>query len=233
VEAGPAPLAAALPAPLGLHTAGWYARAGVDLVLREAVTVVEADRVNLASGRSLAADVVVCAVGVRPDTAWLHGSGVPLGRTGAVEVDETLATGTPGVVAVGDCAAWLSRRYGARLHVEHWDTALHGPAAATATLLGAPTAYDPVPYFWSEQLGHTLQYVGHHAGADSVVERPAATGDPDSWIVFWVSGDRLVAALACDRPRDLVQARRLAEREVPVDSRRLADPSVAVRDTLA
>ena len=73
----------------------------------------------------------------------------------------------PGVVAVGDCAAWWSRRYGQRLRVEHWDTALHAPTVAAATAARTPgEPYDPVPYFWSDQFGHTLQYVGHRSETD-------------------------------------------------------------------
>ena len=51
--------------------------------------------------------------------------------------------------------------------------------------------------------------------------------DGERWAAFWLAGDRLVAALTVDRPRDLVQARRLMERGATVDADRLADPAVA------
>ena len=131
----------------------------------------------------------------------------------------------PGVWAVGDAAAWTSARYGCRMHVEHWDNALHSPAVAATTLLGGDATWDPVPYFWSEQWGHMVQYAGHHAGADRVVWRE----DGDTWAAFWLTGDRITAALAVDRPRDLVQARRLMESGASVDSAVLADPSMPVK----
>ena len=101
------------------------------------------------------------------------------------------------------------------MHVEHWDDALHAPAVAAANVLGGDTVHDPVPYIWSEQLGRYLQYAGQHADADRLIWR----GDPDSdstWAVCWLQKDRLVAVLAVDRPRDLVQGRRLSAAGTPI-----------------
>ena len=111
--------------------------------------------------------------------------------------------------------------------VEHWDNALHSPTVAAANALGGAEVWDPVPYFWSEQWGRMVQYAGRHDGADTVVWRE----EGERWAAFWLNGERLVAALAVDRPRDLVQARKLMERDADVDRDRLADPSVAVRDS--
>jgi 3-phenylpropionate/trans-cinnamate dioxygenase ferredoxin reductase subunit len=225
VEAGPAPLAA-LPREVGVLAIPWYARLGIDLRLDTEVTAVERDLVRLSSGEELAADVALVAVGAAPDTDWLAGSGVELHE--GVLVDEHLATSRPGVVAVGDCVARWSPRYDTRLRVEHWDDALHGPTVAVATLLGRPAVYDPVPYFWSDQLGHTLQWAGFARGADSVVRR-GEPGDPDGWAFCWLAGRRLIAMLTVDRPRDLIQGRRRIAADAEPDPARLADPAVAVK----
>src|SRR5690242_14688509 len=55
VEAGPAPLAAAVGAPVGAHTARWYAEAGVDLRVATAVEAVRPGGLALAGGEWLAA----------------------------------------------------------------------------------------------------------------------------------------------------------------------------------
>src|SRR6185437_3518906 len=148
-----------------------------------------------------------------------------------VAVDSQLRTSVPGVYAVGDCAAFWSGRYGRRLRFEHWDVALHAPTVAAANITGGDEAYDPVPYFWSEQFGRMVQYVGYHGAADRLVWR----GDPaaQKWAVAWLAADRLVALLTVSLPRDLLQGRRVIESGAPVDAARLADPAVAVRDTVA
>jgi len=229
VEAGPAPLASAIGAPVGAQTARWYAAAGVDLRVATAVEAVQPGGLALAGGEQIAADEIVTAVGVRPVTGWLDGSGVRLEN--GVAVDAGLRSSRPGVYAVGDCAAFESRRFSRRLRVEHWDVALHMPEVAAANVLGGDEAYDPVPYFWSEQFGRMLQYVGYHGGAESLVWR----GDPagPTWAACWLAGGRLVAMLTVDRPRDLLQGRRLIASADPVDVCRLTDPAIPVKAAAA
>ena len=100
--------------------------------------------------------------------------------------------------------AFWSLRYRRRLRFEHWDVALRAPAVAAANLLGGAETYDPVPYFWSEQFGRMIQYIGFHGGADRMLLR----GDPAArqWSACWLAGDLLVALLAVNSPRDLAQA---------------------------
>jgi 3-phenylpropionate/trans-cinnamate dioxygenase ferredoxin reductase component len=229
VEAGPAPLAGAVGAPVGAQTTRWYAAAGVDLKVATAVEAVQPGGLALAGGEWLAADEVVTAVGVRPATGWLDGSGLRLEN--GVAVDPGLRASRPGVYAVGDCAAFESRRFGRRLRVEHWDVALHMPEVAAANVAGGDEAYDPVPYFWSEQFGRMMQYVGHHGGADHLVWR----GDPaePTWAAAWLADGRLVAMLTVGRPRDMLQGRRLIDSGAPVDVSRLTDPAVPVKAAAA
>jgi 3-phenylpropionate/trans-cinnamate dioxygenase ferredoxin reductase component len=158
---------------------------------------------------------------------WLADSGVTLDN--GVAVDPGLRTSLPGVYAAGDCAAFESVRFSKRLRVEHWDTALHAPEVVAANILGGSEVYDPVPYFWSEQFGRMLQYAGHHTAADRLIWR----GDPqaDSWTACWLStGGRLTGVLTVNRPRDLIQGRRLIAAAAEVDITRLPDPAVQLKD---
>ncbi len=107
--------------------------------------------------------------------------------------------------------------------------ALHAPEVAAANLLGGAEVYDPVPYFWSEQFGRMVQYVGYHGGAGRLLYR----GDPAAdqhWGAAWLDGDRLIALLTVGLPRDLLQGRRVIGSGAAVDPAKLADPAVPVRD---
>src|SRR5262252_2110270 len=236
LEAAPAPLAGALGVEAGSRTVPWYSAAGVDLRLSQPVESVEHGGIALPGGGWLAADEVVTAVGVRPEVGWLAGSGMVLEN--GVAVDEGLRATVPGVFAAGDCAAFWSRRFGGRIRVEHWDSAIHAPEVAAANILGGSDRYDPVPYFWSEQFGRMVQYCGQHSPGDKLLWR----GDTDGrdWTACWLTGDppagtgeRLAAVLAVARPRDLLQGRRLIASGAPVDRARLADPAVPLRDAAA
>jgi 3-phenylpropionate/trans-cinnamate dioxygenase ferredoxin reductase component len=236
VEAATAPLAGALGGDVGSVTVPWYADAGVDLLLGQPVESVEHEGIVLPGGGWLPADLTVVAVGVRPQVGWLAGS--PVRLENGVAVDGRLRTSAPGVYAAGDCAAFVSARYGRRLRVEHWDNALHAPRVVAANILGGDETYDPVPYFWSEQFGRMVQYAGHHSGADRLIWR----GDPADreWAACWLAGpgtadgagERLVALLTVGRPRDLLQGRRVIAAGGAVDPGRLSDPAIPVRDAV-
>ncbi|MBC6461265.1 NAD(P)/FAD-dependent oxidoreductase [Actinomadura sp. HBU206391] len=228
VEAADTPLEGAVGPEIGACTAPWYGEAGVELRCGVRVAAVESGGLALAGGEWIDADEVVVGVGVRPEVGWLAGSGLDLDD--GVVVDASLRTSRPEIVAVGDCAAWWSARYGRRLRVEHWDTALNAPEVAAAALLGEESTYDPVPYFWSEQFGRMVQYAGHHQDAERLVMR----GDPGKagWAACWLSGTRLEAIVTVNRPRDLVQARRIMTAGTAVDPDAVADPEVPIRNAV-
>ncbi|MEU2456782.1 FAD-dependent oxidoreductase [Streptomyces sp. NPDC012473] len=228
VEAADRPLAGTMPAEVAAPMADWYAESGAELLTGARVARVEEGAVHLADGRVIPAGAVVVGIGARPATGWLAGSGIVLGPDGSVTTDCSLRTSLPDVRAVGDCASFPSARYGERLLVHHWDNALQGPRTVAAALAGgAETAYDPVPYFWSEQFGRFVQYAGHHTGADTLLWRGDAA-DP-AWTVCWLRQGVLVAVLAVSRPRDLAQGRRLVEAGARIDPARAADSSVPLK----
>ncbi|MFC8870308.1 NAD(P)/FAD-dependent oxidoreductase [Streptomyces sp. NPDC057148] len=230
VEAGGTPLAGALPGAVSAPMAEWYARAGAELRTGVKVAEVEADGVTLSDGSRVRADAVVMGVGARPATGWLAESGIALGVQGEVLADAFLRASAPGVYAVGDCASFPSARYGERLMVHHWDNALQGAKTVAAHIVGGGEVapHDPVPYFWSEQFGHFVQYAGHHSAVDTVVRRGVPDG-AGGWSVCWLRGDRMTAALTVDRPRDLAQGRRLITAGTRVDPALVADAGVALK----
>lgn len=223
VDAGPAPLARVLPVEIGRHLISWYTDAGIDLRLNRAVVHMDARGVVLADGARLDADVTLVGVGARPETAWLQGSGLTRSPDGAVVVDSRLRAGRANVFAAGDIIRWPSPLFGADLRVEHWEHAAASGQTAARNLLGADEPYDPVPYFWSDQLGHRVQYAGHHTADDTLVFR----GRPDigqPWTALWLRNNRLRAALTVDRPRDLMDARRLVARRAELQPGPASDP---------
>jgi tRNA 2-thiouridine synthesizing protein A len=58
--------------------------------------------VFLASGKRLPADIVILAIGVRPETSLARAAGLEIGATGGIKVDEALRTSDPAIFAVGD-----------------------------------------------------------------------------------------------------------------------------------
>ncbi len=70
--------------------------------------------VHTASGTTVATDMVLVAVGVKPSTVLAHTAGIEGGVGGAIKVDRRMATGVADIWAAGDCVqTWhrLLQRY--------------------------------------------------------------------------------------------------------------------------
>ncbi|OAX48230.1 DsrE/DsrF/DrsH-like family protein [Paenibacillus sp. AD87] len=79
--------------------------------------------VELADGPVLTADLVILAIGVTPDTAFLRNSGVSLGTRGHIMVSEALESSVPHIYAVGDAIEVTETIHGTKT-----STPLAGPA---------------------------------------------------------------------------------------------------------
>ncbi|MEB3371202.1 NAD(P)/FAD-dependent oxidoreductase [Saccharopolyspora mangrovi] len=218
LDNGPVPLRRALGAEMGEVCARLHARNGVRVHgltgVAELVGESRVSGVRLTDGRELPADVVVIGIGAEPNTEWLAGSGLDVDN--GVRTDASGRTQLPEVVAAGDCAHSF-RDYTARpMRLEHWTNALQQPAAAVAALLGrehSAPAHHAVPYFWSDQYGHKIQFAGHRTeGCTVQIEE----GDPESGdflALYLDEADEPVGVLAVDRARPFGQWRRkLAQR---------------------
>jgi NADPH-dependent 2,4-dienoyl-CoA reductase/sulfur reductase-like enzyme/rhodanese-related sulfurtransferase len=80
---------------------------GVALHLNQAVAAFEAApdgtlAVRTQSGQALPADIVVLALGVRPETKLARDAGLEIGDRGGIRVDEAMRTSDPNIWAVGD-----------------------------------------------------------------------------------------------------------------------------------
>lgn len=181
---------------------------GIDLRLGTRIDEIGSDgegaAICLDDGDRVEVDVVIVGIGVTPATGWLVGSGLQL-DDGVVCDEACLALDGGGrVAAVGDVARWQHVAYGS-IRVEHWTNAGEQAAhAARALLDGAEAAgpFRPVPYFWSDQFDHKLQFVGMR-GRDDHVEVVDGSIEEASYIARYSRGDTTTAALCVNRPRDV------------------------------
>ncbi|GAB3128292.1 FAD-dependent oxidoreductase [Glaciibacter psychrotolerans] len=78
--------------------------AGITLRLGVHATAIDELSVSLSDGSVVAADLVLAATGVTPDTALARAAGLTIGRSGGIWVDEFQRTSDPSIYAVGDAA---------------------------------------------------------------------------------------------------------------------------------
>jgi 3-phenylpropionate/trans-cinnamate dioxygenase ferredoxin reductase subunit len=207
-----APLSDVLGTALGRLLIDVHVEHGVNIRTGVKVAGIEAQDgratgVQLADGSTVAADVVLVAIGSIPNTEWLAASGIPVGN--GVICDE-YCRAAPGVWAAGDVASWYHVGIGERLRIEHrTNAAEQGMAVARNILAGtSPSPFVPVPYIWSDQYELKIQLYGLPRGADSFTVIDGSLDDR-KLVAVYGKGGRACAALGINMIRPLRTARAL------------------------
>jgi 3-phenylpropionate/trans-cinnamate dioxygenase ferredoxin reductase subunit len=186
------------------------------------------ERVVCADGSIHEADTLVVGVGAVANMGLAAEAG--LGCENGIVVDEYCRTTDSAIYAAGDCTYHPSLRYDMRVRLESVDNAFEQAKAAAQNLLGRPTVHDRVPWFWSDQFDNKLLIVGLSQGHDQQVTR----GDPAarSFTVCYLKGGELLAVEAVNHPKDYMAARKLIAERARPDPDKLADPSIAMKDSV-
>ena len=151
-----------------------HERNGVRFHLSSVVAGFDGRAVQLGGGEELPADFVLVAIGVRPRTALAEAAGLDVDN--GVLVDEHMQTSVPGIYAAGDIAYYSEPISGTRARIEHWVVAERQGQVAAANMIGDVKRFNSAPFFWTEQYGISIRYVGRASGWDAVT----CEGDFDS-----------------------------------------------------
>ncbi|MFI8592135.1 NAD(P)/FAD-dependent oxidoreductase [Dietzia maris] len=199
VEAQPTPLVRAIGTAMGDAIASLHEKNGTTLRCGVGVDRIEGEgsveRVVLADGSVIDADLVVVGIGVDPAVQWLEGT--PIRVDNGIVCDENLWTGVPGVYAAGDVVNWMNPTMDQRQRMENWTAAAEQGAAAARNALDPVHSkpYGTVPYFWSDWYGSRIQFVGS-ADADEFAIVEGEPGTSDRWVALYRRGERLIGALS-------------------------------------
>ncbi|MGH8920664.1 MAG: NAD(P)/FAD-dependent oxidoreductase, partial [Actinomycetes bacterium] len=226
VEAAPVPLGRALGEELGSFYAKAHADRGVEMHLGVGIEsfagtgTVEA--VRLVDGQTIDCDLVVVGVGVAPRVELAEAAGLEVDN--GIVTDEYLATSSPGIYAAGDVANAWHPTFGRRIRLEHWSSALNQGPAAARNMVGQPSPYTKVPYFFSDQYDIGMEYSGYATSWDQIVYR----GDPTAseFIAFFTHDGRVAAGMNVNVWDVAEHIAALVAAQTPVDPDRLADPQV-------
>ena len=216
-----------------------HARHGVEILLGARLgELVSADppaagnrrvsAVRLVDGRELPADFVLVAIGVVPSDALALAAGLTC--EDGIVVDEHCRTSDAAIWAAGDCTRQRNLHFGLSVRLESVDNAFEQGTSAALNMLGLTTVHDKVPWFWSDQFDLKMVIVGLSAGHDQVVVR----GRPASraFSVCYLKAGELIAVETINHIRDQMAARKLIPARARPDPAKLADDTIALKDTL-
>jgi len=179
-------------------------------------------------GAEYAADLVVIGVGVVAADELAAAAGLECNN--GIVVDTHCRTSDPDIYAAGDCTSHPSLHYGLRVRLESVDNAFEQATSAALNLIGTPTVHNKVPWFWSDQFDLKLVIVGLSQDHDAVITR----GDPAtrSFSACYLRSGELVAIDTINHPKDQMAARRLIPARARPNPAKLADPTVALKDSV-
>lgn len=159
--------------------------------------------VRLTGGEVLPADVVVVAIGARPATGWLAGSGLQLGDG---IVCDSRCRASDGIYAVGDAAWWHHEGLGTGLRLENRTNAVEQGMLVAGNILGKDRPYTPVPFFWTDQFEDKIQV---HGFLPAHAEVAIVEGDPAQrkFVAVYGSHDKVTGVLGWNMMKEARQYR--------------------------
>ncbi len=212
-----------------------HARHGVRIRCNERVRALHGDArtgrvrsVLTEEGGEYPADAVLIGVGVAPADELARAAGLECEN--GVVTEAHCRTSHEAIYAAGDCASHLSRQYGRHLRLESVDNAFEQGTTVALNLMGNETLHDKLPWFWSDQFDLKLVIVGVAQGYDTVVMRGAPASR--SFSACYLRGGELVAIDTVNAPKDQMAARKLIAAHARPHPGRLADPAIALKDTV-
>jgi 3-phenylpropionate/trans-cinnamate dioxygenase ferredoxin reductase component len=190
-----------------------HRRRGADIRLNSSAVAFDGEdavrAVVLADGSSLAADLVLVGIGMRPRLELARQLGLRCEQ--GIVVDEAARTSNPLVCAAGDCTQFPDPRAPGRvIMLESVQNAMDQARVAAAALAGQPTRYGALPWFWSDQGSLKLQIAGLSHGYEDLL----VVGNPDDerFAILYFRAGLLTAIDAVNLPLDYAAVRRALAR---------------------
>ncbi|MDB5930464.1 MAG: thcD [Polaromonas sp.] len=225
VEMGRRPMARALSEPMSELFSAAHAGWGVTLHYGQTVhRILGADGsvtgVEIGDGRQLPADLLVYGIGVLPNAELAAEAGLSV--MNGVCVDAQLLTSDPAISAIGDVVNFPSPFSAEPIRLESVQNAVDQARNVAARLMGKPTIYGALPWFWTDQGDLKLQIAGLSDGHDQTVLLGSAESRKLSVLCF--RQGRLVAVESCNRPMDHMAARKVLSRAPRLTPEEVAAP---------
>jgi len=202
--------------------------AGVKLLLDTGVEAFEGQgrlEAIRAGGKSHPADVALVGIGIVPNVELAKEAG--LGCDDGIVVNErSEATGDPSIFAAGDCTRHIGRE-GTALRLECVQNAIDQAKHAALAMVGKPSVYREVPWFWSDQYDLKLQIAGLARPSDQLVIR----GNPDArkFAVFHLRDGAIAAVEAINAAPEYLVGKKLIGEGTKIAPERLADTSIPMK----
>lgn len=190
----------------------YHQNKGVEIIKHDLVEKIIGDgagrvkAVLLASGRRLDCDIVLVGIGAVACDDLAQAAGLKCDN--GIVVDGNAKTSDSAIYAIGDVTNRpLSHYEGRHIRLESVPNAIEQARQAAADIMGAPVPAPELPWFWSDQYDLKLQIAGLLFDVDKTLV--IGSMEEGKFILYHLSGKKLVAVEAINSIRDFMAARKL------------------------
>ncbi len=186
----------------------------------------KANAAILGDGTKIEADFMLVGIGIIPNAELASDAGIEV--DGGILVNEYCQTSHPDIYAAGDCAAFQYK--GELTRLESVQNAIDQAECVADNICGEVRAYQPFPWFWSDQYDVKLQIAGLNRGFDKIVAR---AGDREGAMAhFYFKDDMFLAVDAMNDPRTYMVGKKMLEAGKNITPEHAADKSIELKSLL-
>ena len=169
--------------------------------------------ISLSMGKIIHADSILVGIGGIPNTEIVENTDIEINN--GISIDSKCRTNINNIFSMGDCTNFWSELYGKKIRLESVQNAIDQAKVLADNIMNIDSAYDSVPWFWSDQYDLKLQIAGLSEGYDETILR----GDKKtkSFSCLYLKEGKIIAIDAINRPKDFIQSKVLIQEKRRID----------------
>ena len=180
----------------------------------------------LSDGTRIETDFALVGIGIIPNAELAETAGLKV--EAGIVTNQHCQTSNPDIFAAGDCAAFEYKGEPTRL--ESVQNAIDQAECAADNIAGESRAYQPYPWFWSDQYDVKLQIAGLNRGYNNIVTR---VGDREgSMAHFYFKDGNFIAVDAMNDPRTYMVGKKMLEAGKDITPEQAGDKSIELKSLM-
>ena len=181
----------------------------------------------LDDNKILPCDLLVVGIGVYPNTDILKGT--MLEEKNGIKVNEYCETAVKDVFALGDVALSKNNFLNKHIREESWNNVEKQSDILAKNLTGTKTAYDEIPWFWTDQFDQNFQILGEINYFDHKILRNYSENKNT---IIYFKNKKIIGAVAVNNGRDISIIRKIIKKNIVPNMEKIQNIDINLKELL-
>ena len=181
----------------------------------------------LDDNKILPCDLLVVGIGVNPNTDILKGT--MLEEKNGIKVNEYCETAVKDVFALGDVALSKNNFLNKHIREESWNNVEKQSDILAKNLTGTKTAYDEIPWFWTDQFDQNFQILGEINYFDNKILRNYSENKNT---IIYFKNKKIIGAVAVNNGRDISIIRKIIKKNIVPNMEKIQNIDINLKELL-